>query len=80
MGNAYDHVVDKGTGQAVKGSVLLHVVRAGNVQNAVIHGNMHLGRDLLGKFALGALYDNGVIVANRDCHSARNVDRKFSDS
>jgi hypothetical protein len=80
VGNAYDHVVDKGTGQAVKGSVLLHVVRAGNVQNAVIHGNMHLGRDLLGKFALGALYDNGVIVANRDCHSARNVDRKFSDS
>ena len=80
FGHSHYHVMYKGAGKAVQGAMLLIVAGALYMQHAVILFDHHVGRDLLSKSALGAFHGHGVAVIDRDCHSARNAYRKFSDS
>ena len=80
IGHAHHHVVYQGAGQAVQRAVTLFIAGALHKKHAIFLFNLHIGRDLLTKSALGALHGHGVAVIDRDCHSARNAYRKFSDS
>ena len=80
LGYANNHVVHKGAGQTVQRAVLLGIARAFYGQNAIFLHEFHCRGKVLRQRALRAFYSYGVAVTDRDCHSAGNRDRKFSDS
>jgi len=80
LGHAHYHVVYQGAGKTVQRAVTLVVAGALHVKHTIVLFNLHIRRDLFTKSALGALHGHGVAVIDRDCHSARNAYRKFSDS
>ena len=79
LGNANNHVVDEGAGEAVAGTGLTLVVGTGNGEDVVLDVDSELLKDIELELALGALDDNVVAV---DCHfdSGGNLDRLITDT
>ena len=72
--------MDQGAGQAVQGTVLLGVVGTGHVQHAVLHGDGHVGVELLRQGALGALHGDHVVVLYLNFHAGGDGDRRSTNS
>src|SRR6478672_1729631 len=78
-GDADDHVVDQGAGQAPHGARTLVVLADGQVQAVVALGDFDLFSNGPGAFALGTLHRDGLAV-ERDSHALRDLDGAFSDT
>ena len=79
-GRSDDHVVDERTGEAVQRTVALIIARTLDGENTVVLLEDHVLRNLLRQLALGAFHGHNIRFIDRDCHSGRNADRKFSDT
>ena len=78
--DADDHVVQQSTGQTVQGAVLLQVVGTGDSDHAVVHGDGHVGAELLLQGALSALDGDNVVVSDANLHTSGDGDRSSTDT
>src|SRR6478735_12714934 len=79
-GHAGDHVRHQRAGQAVKGLVLTLVVRAGDVENAVLAlGDLDRRGDGVREGTLGALHGDRTAI-DGDVHTGGNLDGELADS
>ena len=79
LGNAHDHVVDKGAGEAVHSAGLTLVIGAGDMQGVALDLDGQLLIEIILKGALGTLDGH---VSAVDCHfdSSGNLDRLITDT
>ena len=80
LGHTHHHVVEQSAGQAVERAVLLGVVGTGHLQLGALLGDGHVGVELTGQGALGALDGHHVVLFDFDLHAGRDGDRSSSDS
>ena len=80
LGDAHDHVVQQGAGQAVQAAVGLLVVGTGHMDHIALLGDGHGGMHLLRQGTLGALYGNQVTGFDLHVHTGGDGDRHSSDT
>ena len=80
LGHAGHHVGDQGAVQAVESTILLLIVRAGDVHLVALNLDGDVLVDRLLQLALRALHDDMVVVGNGDRDAGRNCNRMSSDT
>src|SRR5690606_20840259 len=79
LGDAFDHVGDQRTGQAVQGLVKLLVAGTGDDDLPVFHPDLNRFVYLAGELALGSLDLDGVVL-NGDLDTIRNLYGHLADA
>ena len=77
--HTFNHVVQKGAGQAVQALGLARVIRTLNGEHAIVEGNSEHFSERTGKFALGALYRNRCAI-DGNFNASRNGDGHLTDT
>ena len=80
LGNAFDHVVNQGAGQAMEASVLFLIVGALHGHNTVGNLDDHIRMKCFGQSTLGALHSDHIGVLDGHFHACRYGDRHFANS
>src|SRR5699024_3577858 len=80
LGDAHHHVVDQGPGQAVQSAVLLGVVGTGDVDDLTLLLDLHVGVELTGQGALGALHGDHVLRLDLNLHAGGDGDMSSTNS
>ena len=80
LGNTDDHVVEQGAGQAVQAAMLLSVGGTGDIDHTGLDVDLHLGVQIAGQLALGALNSNNVAALHFHGNTGGNSDRHSTNT